>query len=294
MVASALAAGALLLAVPPAGAAVTIGSDLDDLPDATLPGTFTYAHDELPGGRLVASPIDGVVVRWRIRSETEDGIARLRVLRPTSGGAFIGAGTSATRTASGSGIDSFAARLPIRSGDHIGADQLTEETLWYVAPVSGASIVGWDSVLPDLVTGSPTTTIDGELLLNADVEQDADADGFGDETQDDCLGQPGPRNGCETVPPETTIVKGPKGKLKTRKRKKRVRFKFVSSEPDSKFRCVVDDGLGEACRSPYRHRFRRGRHDFEVQAIDSAGNADPTPATLDFKLKRKHKRKNKR
>jgi hypothetical protein len=54
--------------------------------------------------------------------------------------------------------------------------------------------------------------------------------------------------------------------------------------------CEVDVGLGEGCRSPDKHRFRRGRHEFEVRAIDSAGNADPTPATLDVKLMRQHKR----
>ena len=37
---------------------------------------------------------------------------------------------------------------------------------------------------------------DAELTINADVEPDEDADGFGDETQDQCLGTAGPQNGC--------------------------------------------------------------------------------------------------
>lgn len=289
LVASALAAAALLLAVPPAGAEVTIGSDLDAAPEFADPGTFTYSQDKLPG-RHTASPIDGVIVRWRVRSDTAGAMARLRVLRPASGDALIGAGTSTTRTVSEPGIDVFGARLPIRAGDNIGADQLTDDALWYAEAVPDASILAWDPILADLEADAPDSSEDGELLLNADVESDVDGDGFGDETQDDCPGAPGPRNGCETVPPETTITKGPKSKVKTRKRNKKLRFKFVSSEPGSKFRCEVDNGLGEACRSPFKHRFRRGRHGFEVQAIDSAGNADPTPATLDFKLKRKSKR----
>jgi hypothetical protein len=36
--------------------------------------------------------------------------------------------------------------------------------------------------------------------------------------------------------------------------------------------------------------FRRGGHHFEVVAVDPAGNADPCPATADFKLKRKQRR----
>ena len=290
MGASVLAAGALLLAAPVAGAATTIGSDLNGAADVSNSGTFTYSQQFLPG-RLSDSPIDGVIVRWGIKSETQGGMVRLRVLRPADGGAFIGAGTSAVRTVSGTGTDTFSARLPIRSGDYIGADQFTDSTLWYSQPVPGASIDVWDPILADLETRAPDPSLDdGELLINADVEADADNDGFGDETQDDCPGVAGTRNGCETTPPETTIVKGPKQKVTIRKRMKKVRFKFVSSEPGSEFRCEVDNGLGEACRSPYKHKFRRGRHHFEVQAIDSAGNADPTPATLDFKLKRKHKR----
>jgi hypothetical protein len=39
--------------------------------------------------------------------------------------------------------------------------------------------------------------------------------------------------------------------------------------------------------SPFQDKFRRGRHRFEVGAVDPAGNADPSPAAADFELKRK-------
>ena len=45
-----------------------------------------------------------------------------------------------------------------------------------------------------------------------------------------------------------------------------------------------------ACDSPFKEKFQRGRHHFEVVAVDPAGNADPTPATADFKVKRKQRR----
>ena len=94
-------------------------------------------------------------------------------------------------------------------------------------------------------------------------------------------------------PPQTTITEAPRQRIKTRKRKKRVRFAFVSSELGSVFRCEMDNGHGTACSSPYRRRVRPGLHLFEVQAIDAGGHADPTPATYQFKVKRKRKRKGK-
>ena len=83
------------------------------------------------------------------------------------------------------------------------------------------------------------------------------------------------------------MTKAPKRKIRTRRKRKRVRFEFVSSEPGSDFRCAVDDEPPVGCDSPFKHRFRRGKHRFEVQAIDQADNADPTPAFAKFKLKRK-------
>jgi hypothetical protein len=298
-------AAALLFAAPSASAEVTIGSDLQPSPgnaDPCVPDDdCTVANSLLPGAQL-SSPMDGVLVRWRVRAQATAGEPvelRLRVIRAALGGVGTGVSSSATRTIPASGLEtfSFATRQRIESGDQVALDiePPNNELLIVATAVSGPTFDRWQPVLGDgEARGADDPGQEGEVTLNADVEADIDGDGFGDETQDDCPTAPGSRHGCETVPPETTIVKGPKGKLKTRKRKKKVRFKFVSSEPGSKFRCVVDDGLAEACHSPIKHRFRRGRHGFEVQAIDSAGNADPTPATLAFKLKRKHKRKKKR
>lgn len=92
-------------------------------------------------------------------------------------------------------------------------------------------------------------------------------------------------------PPQTTITEAPKANMKTRKRKKRVRFAFASSELGSVFRCEMDNGHGTACSSPYRRRVRKGLHLFEVQAIDPGGHADPTPATYQFKVKRKKRKR---
>jgi secreted trypsin-like serine protease len=90
--------------------------------------------------------------------------------------------------------------------------------------------------------------------------------------------------------PETTITKGPKKKLKTRKKRKKVKFRFASSEADSSFECALDASGFAPCSSPIELKVRKGTHIFQVRATDQAGNVDSTAALLEWKLKRKRRR----
>jgi hypothetical protein len=86
-------------------------------------------------------------------------------------------------------------------------------------------------------------------------------------------------------PPETTITRGPKDKTKKRK----ATFEFSSSEPGSSFNCQVDKGPLTVCSSPFTVKVKRGKHTFRVQALDAAGNVDGSPASDDWKVKKKRK-----
>jgi hemolysin type calcium-binding protein len=99
---------------------------------------------------------------------------------------------------------------------------------------------------------------------------------------------------CETIdvpdiaPPDTTGLKGPK-KLKAGKAGK---FEFGSTEPESTFTCAIDKGPVVACTSPFSVKSKKpGKHTLTVIATDAAGNADLTPATADFTVKKKKKKK---
>lgn len=84
----------------------------------------------------------------------------------------------------------------------------------------------------------------------------------------------------KATPPETTITKGPK---KTTKR--RPKFKFVASEPGTTFRCQLDRGAFAKCSSPFLPpKLSIGKHVLRVEAVDSLGNGDPTPAVRKFKV----------
>jgi DNA-binding beta-propeller fold protein YncE len=92
--------------------------------------------------------------------------------------------------------------------------------------------------------------------------------------------------GGDADPPETTITDGPKAKTKN----KSATFEFTSDEPGSSFQCSLDDKAFEPCGSPEQLKAGKGKHSFDVRAIDPAGNTDPTPADQAWKVKKKRKR----
>jgi CSLREA domain-containing protein len=100
-----------------------------------------------------------------------------------------------------------------------------------------------------------------------------------------------PGGAADTDPPQTTITEQPKDKLRVKKTAT-VTYEFVSSEPGSTFRCKVDGKAQAPCTSPLTLRgLKKGKHSLEVVAVDAAGNADPTPATDAFEVKKKRKRR---
>lgn len=185
-------AAALALAPPPANAAVTVGSDLanagtpatcSDSPDVECTVVQTGISDRTLNSRQISSPIDGVVVRWRVRDSV--GTLRPRIVR-TSYVAYESAGTGDAVHATSAATTTFATRLPIKRGDYVGVDLLSGAALGE-RPRPGSH----DHVFsPPLVDGeprrSPSASTESEDLYNADIEPDADGDGFGDETQDLC------------------------------------------------------------------------------------------------------------
>ena len=204
LIASAAAlAGSLAFPAASPGA-VTIGSNLQNAPTlnfncnpsqqcteriATLASQFQAA-----GG--ITSPINGVVVRWRIRVGTNTGPVTFRIVRPAGvAGQFTGAGTAPSAvTPSTNATTPYDVRMPIQAGDSIGLNccQNGDITLTRAVGVGEGSFQTWgtgaNSALAD---GEPPRAADfvspdKELTINADVEADADGDGYGDETQDQC------------------------------------------------------------------------------------------------------------
>jgi hypothetical protein len=86
--------------------------------------------------------------------------------------------------------------------------------------------------------------------------------------------------------PDTILTKVPKKVVKTTKRKAKVSFEFTSTIGGSTFACSIDGQAFVACTSGVTYKLGPGKHTFAVRAT-AAGVTDPTPATYDFRIKRK-------
>jgi Ca2+-binding RTX toxin-like protein len=91
----------------------------------------------------------------------------------------------------------------------------------------------------------------------------------------------------DTTPPRSRITHRPAKLLIAKGPRRRVAFRFASSEPGSSFRCRLDSRPFRRCSSPRAYFVRVGSHRFRVFAVDAAGNRDPTPAQFSFRVRRR-------
>jgi hypothetical protein len=91
-----------------------------------------------------------------------------------------------------------------------------------------------------------------------------------------------------TQPPDTQITSGPPAKTK----QKSATIAFGSTVPGTTFECALDGKTTfRPCASPETVKVKKGKHTFQVQAVDEAGEVDPTPATDSWKVKKKKKKR---
>ncbi len=93
----------------------------------------------------------------------------------------------------------------------------------------------------------------------------------------------------DSVPPDTVITKRPKEK--SSKKTSTFEFQAVPPEPGVTFECTLDGKqVFKLCSSGIQVKVKKGKHTFQVQATDAAGNSDPTPAVDSWKVKKRKKK----
>jgi len=91
----------------------------------------------------------------------------------------------------------------------------------------------------------------------------------------------------DTTPPATRIRHRPPATVFTRSRRRTVAVSFASGEAGSTFRCRLDLGVYKPCRSPRRYGVGLGLHTVRIFAVDAAGNRDPSPVVIRFRVRRR-------
>ena len=204
------AALVLLWAVPgTAGAAIQLGQTSPTNPVQC--GSFDVnAIQRASATENYQVPVPGgVITSWSHRGRTvarppRSGKRAASDLGQHGRGNFTLIGRSELETFTAGVVTSFLTRIPVDPGDLLGLRTVEGNTgcATFTVPADVAGYQVNDATDPapgDVRTLNPFGV--GELWnVAAVLEADADADGFGDETQDACLGQAGPNSGCLTPP----------------------------------------------------------------------------------------------
>ncbi len=229
------------------------------------------------GTDYVVPPGGGVITGW---SSSLTGTVDFSVFR--------GSGNAWTRIAEDRGTiagspKTFDVRIPVAAGDRIGMIiPANTPGCAFVTMLPGDQLLV--SALPASALNASTVFSDGgpaRFNLSAAVEADADGDGFGDETQDRCPGNATVHTACEPAPSLT-------GKPAKKTSKAKASFVFSGDRPDETFGCAIDGGAFAACTSPFKKKFRPGKHTFQLQATDSVGNRS-VPLSYTWKVVKKKK-----
>ncbi|HYU61684.1 MAG TPA: hypothetical protein VEK39_13065 [Solirubrobacterales bacterium] len=274
-----VALGLIGAAAPaPASAATQIG---ETVPPTPCDGGFTYFQTGAPpASRQYAAPSAGVITSWSFQADPSAATTlKLKVGRRVgTSQQFLIVGESPVKTADAGSFNTYTdVRIPVLAGDAIGVFLAANEPC--------ARAIGGYSYAYTSGDAPPGTTptffeIEGfQFDVSAILESDCDSDGFGDETQDPNLAP------CPPAP-ETTITKGPKDRTK----KKHATFEFTANEPGASFECSLDGRAFAPCTSPHAVKVRKGKHTFAVRATDAGNNVEGSPASDDWKVKKKKKK----
>jgi hypothetical protein len=269
-----------LLVLPAAGEAATnFGSRLNHNPSNSgecqgllTPCTLvSYTHPSDPNGDEYSggAPVGGVVTKFRIRAYGLNGqnpatvtfrLAEIsNVINQGGPDSALGkaVATGPTVTINGTDdangdarIEEFAARTPVKKGDHIAIDGTDVQ-----ATYNNSGDEYTFQYNPPLIDGQGargSTDATGELLVAATIEPDADGDGFGDETQDQCPAQRTTAGACDTTKPSV-------GSLKLSRRGLSFRLSEAATVKLSVQKARAGRRVGKKCRKPSRSNRNRRR-----------------------------------
>src|SRR6185312_11054602 len=170
------------------------------------------------------APMSGVITKFRIKAlgDGAPATATFRLANITvdpSGDSAIAtsAGTGPTvpipqDTSGDAPITEVGARLPVTAGMHLAVDGSPNLEAMHISDGNKWTYL-FAPPLVDGAGGRGSTEVSEELLVAAVIEPDADHDGFGDETQDQCPTQATTQGPCDRTPPGVSGLRVSKAKV---------------------------------------------------------------------------------
>ena len=232
-----------------AHASTSIGQLDPGTPTGSCVGTSSWVQSAEAGTPSYVVPAGRwVMVSWSHRAKSLAGRElAVRVWRATATpGTYTLVGAGALRTLAAGGINTFYERIAVEGGDLLGL-RVGNPSTGFPDLGGGASCaftaaagntvrynVFASEPAPGAASALPAALTLYRLNVTALMEPDADADGFGDETQDGCPTTSGPAAGCAPpVSPPAKDTVAPTVKLRGRRdsvRDGRVTFSATATE----------------------------------------------------------------
>ncbi len=189
-----VALAAALLVPASAGAATTLGETSSSPVNCGGGQPYAVAQDATAAGApSYTVPSDGVLTSWSHDARgTGPQTGRLKVFRPTgNAGELFAVGQSAVENLTLGQLNTFATRIEVKAGDRLGFTSVSgfagclfltgeDDDVLYEMPAN--------DLQPGSTQGDIATTKRGRANVTAVLEPDADGDGYGDESQDNCAG----------------------------------------------------------------------------------------------------------
>ncbi len=186
---------ALMMGSASASAATEFGDNCvaNRVTSAAVPATL-FARTAIGDPLSLTAPTAGVITRWKLEQSALEAVTipeTLRVLRSTGPNTVQVVG-EATQTIT-AGLNSFETRIPVQTGDRLALSGAGEKSIVFCEGAEGGPkslLAVFENTGGVGSTGviKPENEIEQvvRVPISAIIEPDADGDGYGDETQDQC------------------------------------------------------------------------------------------------------------
>ncbi len=232
---------------PPAPAATTIGQLDPGTPSSACTGSSYWVQSVTSGPSYTIPAGGGVITSWSHKANVvPDRELGLRVFRPLGGTSYRVIGTSGVQVLAPSAVNTFATRIPVQAGDllglYVGNPGLISGGASCAYAALGNTVNYSTGFNPEPAVGSSVSLTPHPspyaLNVTTKLEPDADADGYGDETQDGCPTSGASHGACSGSGsgPPTPDRTAPKGAVKNKRdslRDRSLSVTIVSNEAAS-------------------------------------------------------------
>ncbi len=280
---SASRSGALPLVLASAAAAptsVTLGQTSGTGPIGCST-TYSGVQSTVAGPPSYTTPSAGVITSFSHQSDADPGQIRALLYVPTSPTTYQIVAKSAVETITVSALNTFLTRIPVPAGVTLGSQMFSGAMVCGFTTGVAGDAFKYGIVNPDVTdVFTPAASFSGRWNISAVLESDEDGDGYGDVSQDLCPQSKLTQAACPA--PDTTVTKAPKKKSTKRK----ATITFASTVAGSTFTCKVDKKAAAPCTSPFKKKYKYGKHTVVITATSAVGIVDPTPVTVKFKVKK--------